>query len=422
MRKLLSLLLVLTLLAAGGTQIHSAARVQARADTTLTVWGFVWTADWLDSVAAGFEATHPGVTVNVERFEYEVYRDAIVTTLASGGGVPDVVTLDPMWAGDLIRDGALSPLEGIEAELNPDDFVAGGWQLCGYAGAQYGVPADLDFNLIFYRKDVFDPAIAEAGLDGFPATTEDFIKVAQAVSNDDQKALVLAPADYYGWYQGFLAPYGGRLVSDDGKEYTFNSDAGVQALKLYSDLFNEYNVALPWDDVLDGDSMIALKNGDALATMRGSWYATELASAAPEMQGQWGVAPMPFGPTDRTVHAATGGACFSVPVASEQQDLAREFVVYLEQPEVMATYYDVVGGVPSLKTAWDFIDLDGVNEYLGVPLARLVADWSANTVGMELPSTEVADALNDAIYRVTMEGTDPQDALDEAAASAPPLE
>ena len=414
------LTLVLVLIVAAGVTSPSVSATPA--DTTLTVWGFVWTADWLDTVAPGFEEAHPGVDVQVERFEYEAYRDAITTTLAAGSDVPDVVTLDPMWAGDLIRDGALSPLEGIEEKLNPADFVAGGWQLCGYQGMQYGVPADMDFNLIFYRKDVYDPAIAEAGLEGFPTTTEDFIRVAEMVTTDESSAILLMQNDYYAWYQGFLAPYGGRLVSEDGKEYTFNSPEAVAALQLYSDLANEYGVALLWDEDTEGNPMPALKNGDALAIMYGSWYATELASGAPEMQGQWGVAPMPFGPTDRKVHAATGGACFSIPTSAQSQDLAYEFLVYLEQPEVMATYYEVVGGVPSLKTSWDYIDLDGVNEFLGVPLARLVADWSEQTIGMELPASEMADAIGEAIYLVVVEGVDVQEALDMAVEASPPLE
>jgi ABC-type glycerol-3-phosphate transport system substrate-binding protein len=420
MRKwsMLSLVLVLSLALFAGSITITAT---AASETTLTVWGFVWTADWLDSVKAGFEETHPGITVNVERFEYEAYRDAIVTALAAGGGVPDVVTLDPMWAGDLIRDGALAPLEGIEEAINPADFVAGGWQLCGYAGKQYGVPADMDFNLIFYRKDVYDPAIEAAGLTGFPTSTEDFVRVAQAISTDDTKAILLAQSDYYGWYQGFLVPYGGRLVSEDGSEYVFNSPEAVAALQLYSALANKYGVAVLWDENVDGSPSLALTNGDALAVMYGSWYSTELASVAPEMAGQWGIAPMPWGPPDRKVHAATGGACFSVPTAAPSYDLAYEFVTYLEQPEVMATYFDIVGGVPALQTSWQFIDLDAVNEYFGMPLARLVADWSQNTVGMELPSTEVATQLGDAIYLVTEEGMDPQEALDAAVDASPPL-
>ena len=398
----------------------AAAAPAAREDVTLTVWGFVWTADWLDAIAPGFEAEHPGVTVNVERFEYDAYRDAIITALASGSEVPNVATLDPMWAGDLIRDGALAPLEGVEEQLNPDDFVAGGWELCQDQGVQYGVPADLDFNLLFYRKDVYGPAIEQAGLDHFPATTDEFLQVAELISDENTKAILLYQSDYYTWYQGFLVPYGGRIIKDG--RYAFADDDAVAALQLYNDLVNKYHVGLMWDWDVDGDPMVALKNGEALAIMHGSWYATELEAAAPEMEGQWGVAKMPFGPEDRKVHAATGGACFSIPVAADHQDLAYQFLLYAEQPEIMATYYDIVGGVPSLQTAWDYIDLEAPNEYLGVPLAKLVAEWSSEVVGMELPSTEVADALGEAIYMVTAEGVDPKEALEAAVEASPPLD
>jgi len=409
---------VALLLIAAAPSTHPA---QAAQEQTITVWGFVWTADWLDSIKPGFEAAHPGVTVNIERFEYDPYRDAVVTALAAGENAPDVVTLDPMWAGDLIRNGAVVALDGIENELNPADFTGGGWELCGYAGKQYGVPADLDFNVVFYRKDIYDPAIKAAGLDGFPANTADFVKVAQAITKDKQYAILLGVNDYYGFYQGFLTPYNGRLVSEDGSTYLYNNEAAVAALTLYNDLANTYKVARLWDDASDGDQAAALKNGEVLAVMRGSWYATELAAVAPELEGKWGVAPMPFGPEDRKYDASTGGACFSIPKASKAQDLARQFLVYMEQPEVMATYYEKVGGVPALQTAWQHIDLSQDNEYLGVPLAKLISEWAVQVRGMELPSAEVAEHLGEAIYIVTKEGGDVKESLDNAVASSPAL-
>ena len=107
------------------TEASSATEAPAGENRTLTVWGFVWTADWLDAIAAGFEAEHPGVDVKVERFEYDPYQDMVLTTLASGQGVPDVVTLDPMWAGDLFRGGTVLPLEKATTELTVDDWHNG---------------------------------------------------------------------------------------------------------------------------------------------------------------------------------------------------------------------------------------------------------------------------------------------------------
>jgi ABC-type glycerol-3-phosphate transport system substrate-binding protein len=392
-------------------------------ERSITVWGFVWTADWLDEIAPGFEAEHPGVTVNVERFEYDPYQDMVLTTLASGTGVPDVVTLDPMWAGDLIRNETLLPLDKAEAELNPADFVPGGWNMYQWQGVQYGIPLDLDFNLLFYRKDVYDAAMQTLGQSEFPTSTEDFLALAKQVTADTGKpAVIIYDGDYYAWYQSFLAPMGGNLINDEGTEYVFNSDVGVDALQLYSDVVNEHQVGKLWNWDVDGDPMVALQGGDAMAVMHGSWFATELASGAPDLAGKWGIAPVPWGDAGREFHSATGGACLSTPAQAKEPELAWEFIKYAMTPESQASYFRIVAGVPSLKTSWTDPAFDEVNEYFGIPLGRSVADWSLGAMPMQLPSLEASDLISEAITRVLAGEATPKEALDEAVSQAPPLE
>jgi multiple sugar transport system substrate-binding protein len=395
----------------------------AAVEHTVTVWGFVWTADWLDAIAAGFEAEHPGVKVKVERFEYDPYQDMVLTTLASGQGVPDVVTLDPMWAGDLIRGGTVLPLDKASSELTVADFVPAGWNLYSWQGVQYGIPLDLDFQLVFYRKDVYDAAMATLGMTEFPTNIDDYRKLATEVTKETGKpALLLSQGDYYSWYQSFLAPMGGNLINNEGTQYVFNSDKAVEALQLYSDLANVDKTAKLWDTGVDGDPMVALKGGDGMAILNGSWFATEIASGAPEMQGQWAIAPVPFGPAGRSNDAATGGACLSIPTKAAEPELAWEFIKYTMTPENQAQYFRIVAGVPSLKTSWTDPALDEVNEFFGVPIGRSVANWSLRAAPMQLPSMEVADLINEAVTKATTGEATPKEALDEAVGMAPPLE
>jgi ABC-type glycerol-3-phosphate transport system substrate-binding protein len=399
------------------------AEPPAAEEQTLIVWGFVWTADWLDAIAPGFEAEHPGVTVDVGRFEYDAYQDMVLTTLASGEGVPDVATLDPMWAGDLIRGGTVLPLDMATTELNVDDFVPGGWNLYAWQGIQYGIPLDLDFNLLFYRKDVYEAAMQTLGLTEFPDTTEEFLTLAEAVTEETGKpAVILYQGDYYAWYQSFLAPMGGNLINDAGTEYVFNSDVAAEALQLYADVIEVYGVGKLWDWDVDGDPMVALSNGEAMAVMHGSWFATEIASGAPDMAGQWAIAPLPWGEEGREFTAATGGACLSIPTNAAEPDLAWEFIKYSMTPENQAEYFTIVGGVPSLRTSWDDPALDEINPYFDIALGRSVADWSLSVMPMQLPSLEVADLIGEAITMVTTGQATPQEALDEAVSMAPPLQ
>jgi len=389
---------------------------------SITVWGFVWTADWLDAIAPEFEAQHPGVTVNVERFEYDPYQDMVLTTLASGTGVPDVITLDPMWAGDLIRGGTLLPLEQAETDLNVADFVPGGWNLYAWQGVQYGVPLDLDFNLLFYRKDVYQAAMDTLGMTEFPSNTDDYLTLAkEVVAQTGKPAVIIYQADYYAWYQSFLAPMGGNLINDAGTEYIFNNETGVQALELYSDVVNTHNVGKLWDWDVDGDPMVALSSGDVMGVMHGSWFATEIASGAPDMAGQWAIAPVPWGEAGRPNDAATGGACLSIPTGAAEPDLAWEFIKFSMTPENQAEYFRIVAGVPSLKTSWTDPAFDAINEYFGIALGRSVADWSLRAVPMQLPSIEVSDLIGEAITKVTTGLATAKESLDEAVETAPPL-
>jgi ABC-type glycerol-3-phosphate transport system substrate-binding protein len=215
---------------------------------------------------------------------------------------------------------------------------------------------------------------------------------------------------------------GGNLINDAGTEYVFNSPEAVEALQLYSDLANVYNVGKLWDWDVDGDPMVALSNGEVMGVMHGSWFATEIASGAPDMAGQWAIAPVPWGKAGREFHSATGGACLSIPTGAAEPDLGWEFLKYSMTPENQVEYFKIVGGVPSLKTSWPDPAFDEINEYFNIPLGRSVADWSLGAMPMQLPSLEVADLIGEAITTVTTGLGTPQEALDEAVDMAGPVD
>jgi ABC-type glycerol-3-phosphate transport system substrate-binding protein len=56
-------------------------------EKTITVWGFVWTADWLDAIAPQFEADHPGVKVKWA-IRIRPYQDMVLTHARLWGGRP----------------------------------------------------------------------------------------------------------------------------------------------------------------------------------------------------------------------------------------------------------------------------------------------------------------------------------------------
>jgi ABC-type glycerol-3-phosphate transport system substrate-binding protein len=168
--------------------------------------------------------------------------------------------------------------------------------------------------------------------------------------------------------------------------------------------------------------MVALKGSEAMAIMYGSWFATELASGAPEMSGMWGIEPVPWGAPDRPNDAATGGACLSIPKNAANPDLAWEFIKFSMTPENQVEYFKIVAGVPSLKTSWTDPAFDEINPFFGIPLGRSVAEWSLRAAPMQLPSLEVGDLIGEAITKATTGEATAQEALNEAKELSPPLQ
>ena len=91
-------------------------------------------------------------------------------------------------------------------------------------------------------------------------------------------------------------------------------------------------------------------------------------------------------------------------------------------PENQVKYFQIVAGVPALKTSWTDAAFDEVNEYFGIPLGRSVANWSLRVLPMQLPSMEVADLIGEAIQLATTGQVTAKEALDAAVSAAPPIE
>ena len=119
------------------------------------------------SIAAMFEAAHPGVTVQVE-----AYGDGYDTKLAAGfgaGDAPDVMYMwnFPAYAASLLP---LDPYLAGENGLDMTDFAAG---LLPYArvtnedgsASTLGIPAGYTTFVTYYNKDMFDKS-------GLPYPTE----------------------------------------------------------------------------------------------------------------------------------------------------------------------------------------------------------------------------------------------------------
>jgi ABC-type glycerol-3-phosphate transport system substrate-binding protein len=282
-----------------------------------------------------FEELHPNITVEFEPVPSGRSREKLLTQIA-GGNAPDAAFVDAGFVQELASRGALLNLdpfiEGSDV-VATEDYVEGFRNTALLDGSMYGLPFDGETTGLFYRTDLF----AEAGIEGPPATWEEFEQTAAALTDPSKQqygvAIFSTEAAYY-WYP-WLWQAGGDTLSPDGQDIVFDSPEGVEAAEFYVNLAQNY--APP--DYLSSDSWngrVAFATGKVGMYIAGNWFAGQLLSEFPDIEGQWASAPLPEG--DAGCATTLAGDSLIILGSAEQQDAAWLWIEYLSSPEVMTAW------------------------------------------------------------------------------------
>lgn len=203
---------------------------------------------WQDQLVPEFNKQFPHIEVTIDSTPYTELLAKGLLDGTSTDPTYDLITLDDPWIPQLAEAGVLLDLKKDAAQWTADDYdwddfnsaplAAGEWN-----GGQYGVPVRSNLLLMFYNKDLY----AQAGL---PEPTpelswDEYMEQAPSLVQDTDKN---GDADSWAvglnWVRGVLSPpfwqtvlnsNGGELFDEDMNP-TFNTDKGVEALKMQVDL------------------------------------------------------------------------------------------------------------------------------------------------------------------------------------------
>jgi len=272
--------------------------------------------------------------------------------------------------------------------------------IVGYDAPVYAVPYSQDTYLMYY----YTPALEAAGVE-VPTTWDEMTTVLSALGEAE------LGSGGYGWgnrgwlsFHNYLLQAGGSWYAEDCSAAAVNSDEGLVALEYYTMLFEEYG--FPAEQADPGPDFAA---GERSLVISGQWHASGIDASFPELEGDWGVAPLPTGPGDANT-AFIGGRAAGIFDFSENQDVAWDFLQWLSTPEAgelltVATWEQ--GGIylPPYTASYEFIQGgDAFNEAVSTQLAD--AAGPPNCPGWE----ESQSAMNLIIEEV-LAGADFEDAL-----------
>jgi cellobiose transport system substrate-binding protein len=418
-----ALAVVLLTAGCGGGAEASDEPYDPDAPVTLTV-GTFGTMD-LDNAGLYDEymALHPNVTIKQNNIaQSAAYYKSLQTRLAAGSGLDDIQGLEIGFIADVARNHAdafvdfAAEDDAAELEANFYDWKWG--QAATEDGKVLGLGTDAGPQAMCFRKDLFGQA-------GLPTDREQvgqlwtdwdqYLDVARQYRATTGKPFVDSPASIFSSsvYQGETA-----YNDEDGNPIPGESDGVETAWGLASTAAEE---GLTANLKQFGDEWnAAFANGAFASIACPAWMLGYINSQMGEAgAGLWDIAPLP-GSGEQASN--WGGSWLGVPSSGPNVEAAKDLVEWLTAPEQQVkTFVEAAHFPSSPQAAEDPAVVDATNAYFSDAPVGQIFGASADKI-KRTPigpyDTQIQDAFTTALTDVAANGTDPDEAFDNALEAA----
>ncbi|MHC5656193.1 ABC transporter substrate-binding protein [Stappia sp.] len=375
-----------------------------------TIW-----ADTQKVLADAFMAKHPDIKVTLDGAA-EGYPEGVQRLLreAVAGTAPDVAYVGLNRWRILQERGLTQPLEGF---LGEDPAKAGYTpallSLGSFKGQQHALATSASTLVMYVNPKLVEQA--GGSMDDFPTTYDGVIELAAKINalGDNIDGVWI---DRHDWrYQSLLGAYGGRPMNEDETDITLDSEAGIEAARLYQRFAKEGGMK----SYADSDARQALPAGTLGIMFESSSLQTRFEQGAGDAF-TLAVKPLPIATEDKEkVYFPTGGSgIVMLTKDAAKQKAAWEYISFVTGPEGQKIIVESTGYAPANSIVIED------KAYLGSfyeknPNALVAHTQIANYAGpwYAYPGTEgvaVTDLISAALVEVT-EGADPEATIKELA-------
>ncbi len=361
-----------------------------------------------------FEAQNPGIKVIHENFPYDAYNQKVASAVPAGQG-PDVVNLFYGWVPLYVGSGFLQPLpaDAFPATEIERDFVPM-IKNSKFDGKYWALPTAVRSLALFYNDDM----LRAAGIARPPVTWDEFITAAQRMTVRDAAGRITTEGfgvspdgqDHQLIREVLFRQWGTAPYSADGKRVTYNTQAGADALKWYTDLITREKVGVIAFFPGGNGYRDAFMAGRAGMIVDGSFA---IASIRNGTKAKWGVVELPrrsiggqpsnFG--SYWVHGLTARA------TGPKRDAAIKWLKFLTSEPVQRMWLDAVGELPASKKLVSDSKLTADSIF-----GPFISGLAYAHATLFVDETAQRQVMLDAINEVVINNKAPKQALDEAAA------
>ena len=337
MRKLLSTTVLVGALTLSG---------QALAETTLQLVEVITSparTEHLEGMLAKFKQANPDIEVEVTSLPWGQAFEKLAT-MVQGGQIPDVVEMPDRWMALYANNGALVDLAPMMADWPEAAELTQAARDFGSVikDQTHMIPYGFYLRAMFWNKKLF----AEAGLDGPPATMDDFKAYSAKIAELPGKSgycLRGGPGATNGYIMWMLNYLGSNdFFTADGKS-TLDDPKAVEGLRFIQDMYQ--NGYVPKDSVNWGFNEIVAGFYSGTCAMLDQDPDALIAVAERMNEDDFAVAPMPLGPDGKSF-PTIGYAGWSIFEAAEDKEAAFKLVSFLSSRGMNLEWSKFVGVIP----------------------------------------------------------------------------
>jgi len=268
------------------------------------------------------------------------------------GNTPDVAS--GMSAGSpvefAIRDSVYNLNKFDDYEEISKRFFPGVMVPFKYNSGNYALPETINFNVIFYRKDILNKLEI-----GIPQTWDELYENTLPALYQNGLQFYF-PQDL----SSFLYQYGGNYYSDDFTKSGLDTPEAYKAFKEWTELYTSYGIPIV------ANFFNRMRTGEVPIGVGGYNNYVMLSVAAPELVGKWGVAFIPGRKnTDGTINRKTGSIEGSATVIMEQstkKEEAWEFLKWWTSKEVQIRFGMELEALLGAEARWNTANRDAFTE------------------------------------------------------------
>jgi putative chitobiose transport system substrate-binding protein len=385
----------------------------------ITIWTF-WLSptfdDYIKATIARFQEAYPGVQVKWEDHQ-ATFQDDLRNSFAAGNA-PDVINLSvgEGWVAEYATKGLLLNLDDAVPQSVKDVYFPGLWKEQLVDGKNYQFPWYEGIGVELINRQIYD----QTGLkvEDFPKTVDGLPALCKTIKEKTNTLcdIRLTVNDLLSQmvYEGNV-----KVISDDGKTFTFDSPEGVAWLQMYVDMVKAETVdrtVLVTDQ--DRVGLDLFTTGKAAFYQTGPNLIREVRANNPGLYGYLAAVPAPVGKSGVLGKGLMG---ISVKADTKFPRASIALAQFFTNPKSMLEFSKIVAIYPSTPASYDdpfFSAPSAAIEDSAKPIAKDIVSKYADIVPTIPNKADVNEVVLQAVQQALFNNVPVQQALSDAVAQA----